>query len=381
VSGRAEAPRYARFAWVVVLLGVAAITVGSQLDFATRTRPEIAVLVPEPFRAHAYAPLAKAALKANRGEDARRLAQALIRQRPIPAESGTMLAIAAQMLDNPELASRALTTSASRGWRDPVAQTAVVYAALYAQDWQMLLERFDALYRTRNSQLVPSYILNDMLSTDGGQRAFAKRLSEDRNWLARFLNMGLRGDINSEALVKTMDDVHTLEGEPDCLQLVTVARKLLSHGEATAADGVWGGRCEMNANVPITGFRPPSDTSSFGPLEWTFPSSPGLGRSFKIHKGIGVLDYRHSDALRAVLAERFLTLPAGTHTIQLGPNVALEGSLIFFRIECIGGGSPMIQASQIQGTQKFAVPSDCPVQRLALSVTKGMGKGLRVIID
>ena len=370
-----------RLAWVAILIGVAAIAVGSQLDFATRTRPELAILVPEPFRAHAYAPLAKSALEGSRGEEARQLAQSLIRQRPIPAESGSTLAIAAQMLDNPELASRALTTSASRGWRDPVAQTAVVYTALYAKDWQMLAERIDALHRTGNPTLVPSHIMNEVLATDKGQRALAERLSEDRSWLVRFLRMGQTGEIASEAFGRTMQHVHRLGGEPDCLQLESVARKLLSQGEAHAADSVWAGPCEVNANLSVTGFLPPIDKSPSGPLEWTFPNAPGLQRSFQISEGAGVLNYRHSDGLRAVLAERFLSLSAGTHTIRLTPGTDLESSRVFFRVKCMGGARAMIGSGELQGTQNIVVPSNCPVQRAELSVTRGQGKNMGVSIE
>jgi hypothetical protein len=256
-----------------------------------------------------------------------------------------------------------------------------VYAALYAQNWQMLAERIDALQRTGNGALVQPQIMNELLATDEGQRALAKRLSEDRNWIGHFLNMGRSGTIGSKAFGKTMHYVHTHDGELDCFRLAVVTQKLLKRGETIAADNVWGGRCEMNGNPSVTGFQLPSDTAPLGPFEWSFPSSSGLRRSFKINEGIGILDYQHSDGLRAVLAERFLRLDAGIHTIKLSSDAELQGSRLFFSIECMGAVPSMMQTGELQGIQKFLVPSKCPGQRITLSVTKGKGKGLSVIIQ
>lgn len=373
--------RIGRFAWYACALILTGLAIGTELDFATRTRPALAGLVPEPFRAHAYLPLAAGAIEAGNLDEGEKLAKSSLLARPIPAENASLLALLAQRQGDTALASQALTVAAGRSWRDPVAQTAVIYAALDAQDWRVLAERIDALNRTGQAQLIPLEPFIALLDSPEGRAEIARRFVQDRNWLNRFLQLGQSGQIPPILFGATLQNIHALGGEVDCVRLSAAAATLVRQGESSSAEQLWGGQCAVAAEGMKPGFRPLGGNLPPGPFEWFYPDAPGLSRSFEETSSAWALSFRHRDNLRAKLAERFLKLTPGRHVIRLGPASNLRDASLFAHVRCIARGDIILSETPLNSIIEFDVPDDCPVQELSLRVSRGRGEGVDVLVE
>ena len=83
-----------RWLWRIALGMLSLVAIGAQLDRASYLRPELAILVPQPFRSFAQPTTALVALATGDSTTARAEAQRLVRRRPIPAEHLFTLAMA-----------------------------------------------------------------------------------------------------------------------------------------------------------------------------------------------------------------------------------------------------------------------------------------------
>jgi hypothetical protein len=349
-----------------------------QLDFATRSRPALSSAVPAAFRAHSYEPLTSAALEMERDRVARNLAVELVFSRPVPAESLSLLAISADRTGESALAAQSISLAASRGWREPLGQSAVIYAALDAEDWRVAAERVDALQRSGHAELVSHDMMVQLLQTELGREALTARFVTDRNWFTRFLNMGRSGDLPPGIFADTVQLFHRADGQADCNQLSSVARRLLDRGDFGAAWMVWDGACARVAEERLSGFRPADRSTVVGPFDWAYPGSPGLSRSWQEVDGRWVMNFRHNDPLRAVLTERFMRLKTGNHTLQLDSGSNVKSDLTV-RVRCVDPRIPLVRDQPLEGALTFEVPENCPVQRMTLLTTRGTGEGLAVI--
>mgnify|MGYP006158981793 CR=1 FL=1 len=83
-----------RIIWFAALAAIALLTAALQLDMQSKKAPGLAPLVPAPLRNEAQSQIVQTALT---GEDTKLAvaeAERLVRRRPLPAESLTMLAVA-----------------------------------------------------------------------------------------------------------------------------------------------------------------------------------------------------------------------------------------------------------------------------------------------
>lgn len=184
-----------RIVWYAVLVAIALVTAGLQIDKQSETAGQLAPLVPGPLRNYAQARLAKQALA---GEDpARAVAEAelLVRRRPIPAEYLSVLAASQAKSGQVETAARTIQIAGQRGWRDPLAQEAVLRLALAAGDKPEAARRYAALF-LRNK--TPDALLQDLgpavLAEPGGlgQQTIIAIIAGGDRWHSTFLRRGAR---------------------------------------------------------------------------------------------------------------------------------------------------------------------------------------------
>ncbi|MEL7691462.1 hypothetical protein [Citromicrobium bathyomarinum] len=361
------------FIRITILFFAAVVCLGLQLDFATQARPALSPWIPEIFRAHAYQPLTLKDLRNKNTEKARVHARFLIERRPIPAESLTLLAVAS--LDaEPAIASRALLASATRGWREPLVQSAVINAALADKDWRVLSERLDALQRTGKIDAIPTNVWNTLLSHDEGRRALADRLAQDPVWMSRFLNMAGR-QISANIFAATISEIHSQRGTIDCHELSRTATRLIRQGHSRQASTIWGGDCAASISSMPYRFQHGGDGKVAGPFDWSYPPSPGIRRDFTARNNSWAISYRHSDRLRGVLAERFIDLQAGNYVMMIDAD-ARSSSTISPEIKCFGNRYNVrpVSLSQVGSAWQLKIPQTCPVQMLRLKVTQGEGR-------
>ncbi len=184
-----------RIAWIAAWLAMAAITTAVQIDKQSEVNPELAPLVPGPFRAFAQTHIAAMAAE---GEDAALAieeAQRLIRRRPIPAEYLTILAIAQTKAGRPQAAGLAIQIAGQRGWREPLAQEAVLRLALASGDKAEAARRYSALFLhpgTPNSLLqeLGPQVLSGSDST--GRDTLTDIVVGGKRWHSQFLGRGMQ---------------------------------------------------------------------------------------------------------------------------------------------------------------------------------------------
>lgn len=184
-----------RTVWLLALTGLAVMTALLQLDRQAETIPALATLVPEPLRAYSQ-PLI-AARAAERDDPAAALieTQRLIRRRPVPAEHLTLLAVAQTKAGLADQAGLSIQIAGQRGWREPLAQEAVLRLALAAEDKPEAARRYTALFLraatpdTLLSELGPS-VLN--ASNGDGQRTLVDIISGTNRWNDVFLRRGAK---------------------------------------------------------------------------------------------------------------------------------------------------------------------------------------------
>ncbi len=184
-----------RILWIVALLGIGAVTTGLQLDRQTETDPQIARLVPAPFRSFAQAQIAVDALDQDNPADALAAAEALVRVRPMPAEHLTLLAAAQARAGEAAAAEFSIGLAAQRGWREPIAQETALRLALAAGDKAEAARRFAALFRNNatSDDLLTTLAPQVFAEAGGpGRQTFADVLVGAPRWYELFLQRGAR---------------------------------------------------------------------------------------------------------------------------------------------------------------------------------------------
>lgn len=183
-----------RALWLAVLLTIAGLTTALQFDRQSERSPELAPLVPAPFRGYAQTRLAVTAIESKNAPAALAAAQELVRRRPVPAEHLTLLAAAQAQAGMTEQAGFSIQIGAQRGWRDPVAQEAVLRLALAAGDKAEAVRRYAALFRR---EATPDALLTAIgpqvfgAPGDVSRDTFALIITRAGRWQDRFLQRGL----------------------------------------------------------------------------------------------------------------------------------------------------------------------------------------------
>lgn len=182
-----------RALWILLLLGIAALTTALQLDRQSATAPELAVHVPGPLRGYAQTQIAAAALERDDPAAALAAAEDLVHRRPMAGEHLTLLAAAQAKAGEVEAAAFTIQMAARRGWRDPIAQESVLRMALEAGDQAEAARRYAALFRrsaTPDDLLVAlaPQVLGE--PNGAGQQTFAQIVAGAPAWYDMFLQRG-----------------------------------------------------------------------------------------------------------------------------------------------------------------------------------------------
>ena len=173
-----------RIIWWTLLLVVAGVATGVQLDRQARKTPELAPLVPELFRSASQPRITALAIESGSAEAGLAEAQRLIQRRPLPARHLRLLAQAQFASGQAAPSSLSIQYAAQRGWRDSMAQQAVMELALAADDRAEAARRFAALFLIRGTD-------RDLLE-NAAARVFAMPAGEERTVFAEIVTGGDR---------------------------------------------------------------------------------------------------------------------------------------------------------------------------------------------
>lgn len=197
----------ARALWIVLLFGIAGITAGVQIDRQARKTPALALYVPEIFRSASQPRVTGLAIDAGVGDLGVAEAQKLVRRRPIPARHLRLLAQAHFAAGDTEASGLAIQYAAQRGWREPLAQEAMMQIALVAGDRPEAARRYAALFLIRGTQqsLLEEAGPKVFPEAGGEERAvFAQIVRGGERWHSAFLSRGARV-MPSDAFVEILE--------------------------------------------------------------------------------------------------------------------------------------------------------------------------------
>jgi hypothetical protein len=204
--------------WRIAIIAVTLVTIGVQFDRQARATPAIAASVPEPFRAFAQAAIAVNALQGSDPELALREAQYLVAVRPVPAEHIRLLAqaqfAAGQLADG----SVTIQVAAQRGWRDPLAQEAMLRLAIAADDQAEAARRYAALFLRRDTDDATLVEVGPAVLAEPrgpGRQTLTEIVGGGERWHNQFLRRGAR-TIPADAFVEIVSETTANGAQYDC---------------------------------------------------------------------------------------------------------------------------------------------------------------------
>lgn len=231
-----------RLLFGLVALALAALATLAQLDQQSRLTPGYAMFVPQTFSGNAARERSKLALQLGQPGVALGEAREQIALRPMPAESLTVLALAALDAGDADTAREALGAASRRGWREPIAQLASGEAALQQGEYAIASQRIAALFATGNLRDTAMSLLARLLETPEGREAFAERLAAFGRWQNNVI-LAAAGALDAEQWSDTLARAQAKGAELDCNRLRQLAERYGREGKDAAAARFWTGSC------------------------------------------------------------------------------------------------------------------------------------------
>lgn len=182
-----------RIVWIGLLAAIAVVTAGLQIDMQSRRNVQLAGIVPAPLRNHAQLQQVRSALADKTAPAPLSAAKELVLRRPVPADSLILLAASQAKAGETEAAARTIQIAGQRGWREPVAQEAVLRIALGAGDQAEAARRYAALFlRQQTPDAVLKQLGPAVLSDPGGigRKTMVAIVIGGERWHQLFLQRG-----------------------------------------------------------------------------------------------------------------------------------------------------------------------------------------------
>ncbi|MBB3860086.1 hypothetical protein GGQ88_001347 [Novosphingobium hassiacum] len=176
-----------RALWLCLIAVLAIAASGAELDRASRRIPQLATLVPTPFRSFAQEQLVSSTVRSDSPAMALQDAQLLVRRRPVPSEHLSLLAIAEERVGKSEKSGLLVQAAARRGWRDPIAQQAMFAIAFNAGDAGESARRLAAMWALQDNQAPLRDLTAQLLAKPEGRAALAETLGSGGRWTSSFL--------------------------------------------------------------------------------------------------------------------------------------------------------------------------------------------------
>lgn len=369
---------FALAVWVM-LSGIAIGGACVQFDHASRKNPNLAKYVPTPFREQSLLQILGRDAQA---PDALGMARLLVVRRPIPAESLSMFAVVAFREGDQEAASGALAEAATRGWREPVSQLAMVEAGLASGQWDIALSRLVALWRTgRRDELLVSYVQRIAESPEG-REALLRRFVTDKAWFDAFFEWA-PSEITPAALTRLVDEASARGLSIDCGSLRSAALQLARAGEGDAMQQIWSRAC-ANFGAPSGSFRWAKPGFNRGPFDWSFSPDGQVDWSLSSDIENPSLTATNRSPFAAVAATRFDVLGAGTYSVQITMKARPKSGDAALKVVCVsseGISRGLVSLDASSPLLRFTVPPDCSVQRYDLLVGATKVDELRLDVD
>lgn len=224
-----------RWSWRIGLMLLAVVAVLAQLDRASALRPELSLIVPQPFRSFAQSPIALIAMTGGDAAEAQEEARRLVRRRPLPAEHLFVLAMADLRAGRARAYAEDFRTASTRGWRFGPLQVAAAQAALVSGDVRAAANRVAALWAAEGDNPSRDPLTAALLAAPGGPEAFAVPLAQTHVWSDKFLSAA-PALAPAPVILRTVQAAQAAGARFDCDAVRGVYRRLATRGLAAEPD-------------------------------------------------------------------------------------------------------------------------------------------------
>ncbi len=228
---------------IVGLLAAGVLATFAQLDQQSRISPAYAGFVPELFSGNAARERSKLALQTGDGQRSVQEARTQVSLRPMPAESLSVLALAALTTGDGTMASEALGAASQRGWREPISQLASGQAALQQGEFAIVAQRVSALLATGELREPAMALLAELLEQPDGRTAFANQIASTGYWQSNAL-VPISRVVDKGHWAQTLALAQDSGAELDCRRLQALANVYRNDGRAADVALFWRADCE-----------------------------------------------------------------------------------------------------------------------------------------
>lgn len=377
---------FKRCVWAAIILLMALVATGVQVDREARTNQTIAAVVPSAFAAYALETLARQAYASGDTISGLAYAQTLVRRRPVPAESLALLSYGLIATGKDEAALPVVMLAATRGWRDFYTQRLMISSATPAGEHEVAAQRLLALWRQRDTNPQTLYLTQNALADRATLGQFGRGTgAADASWSTDFL-VWATDYLPASSVLSTAALMVRNRVTIDCQPVSAAIGRYARAGQGTAATALWSGLC---ANGPITGasdFAFKSSSQAAGPFDWQFPDQAGLAVDLVEGTKQTVLHYDNQERTRAVLASRNSALQPGSYSARVEfEDKAIGASSVIMQVTCYSANATLMPAARLlldRRENMFQIPSrGCVGQRIAIIAGRGEGKIAQVIVS
>ncbi len=367
--------RFARAAaWYTVMLAIAVIAVGVQLDRQARYDPALGALVPEAFRWDALAALARSAFDRNNSREGEELARELVERRPVPAESLSLYATGLLANGKSDMAASILQVAADRGWRDRFVQHVVIASALQNDQPTVAAQRVVGLWRQGERAAWLKDLTRTTLSERGGLAAFAAALSEGENDFGANFLVWSAGSLPITLVDRLAQDFAKSGARFDCTWFSRESGRLVREGKHHSAMIIWNAFCAGTHHIAINDFRFVDTEDEPGPFDWRYPENAGVDIQLSDLDGQVFLHYSNTQPVYHVIAQRYAALAPARYDLRVDETGAAGAGR--WGIACIGRGTAardLKLEADGTGVKFFVVPVGCTVQELSIAARSSSG--------
>ena len=349
----------------------------------------VALVLPDSRIEEAYA------LAPNNGRIAGRLSQALYRPDASEAERTRAVAIAREALRHDPTAVEAVATLAADAFargnqaggerllaysqklsrRDLRTQLMAIELAVAQDDIAGALHHYDIALRTKkNAPELLFPVLTSALSDQAIRTEMVKTLGKQPNWGTGFIAHAARSDANPAASAAFFRALQAARVPVSDASSVALLNRLLA---AKLFDDAWAYYAAARPGSDRRWSRDPDFTNALearSALDWVAVNGLGVSTAILPDARNGLFDFTVSMGNGGTLLQQLHMLPAGDYVLE-GHSMGIEQparSRPYWTLRCQTGGEigrvELPNSSQaggrFQGT--ISVPTDCPVQMLAL---------------
>ena len=262
---------------------------------------------------------------------------------------------------------RLLDATAALGWRDPLANSALVRVALANAAPTIAAQRIDALGRTQGAQFAAPFA-DRLLAGDGGPQALAVRAGhrDTAQWWPGYLRSAPSSPDARAGRIAFAKAIDPAQGPGRRALIAGVIQQLESSGQYRAALSAWRetlAEGEASAGVihdpDLQGLRP--EGSAVGG-EWRYSSASG----YALERSDRGLELSRAGAGKSPVLAQMLMASPGAYRLQV--RGTQSGTSLRWQLHC-GGLGMIFESDDASGAWLLTIPRSCSQVVLQLQPT------------